>query len=135
MGAFGVYRTICKSEQVVAIKKGNYIRVDTTTRCIILTTTETTILISPYGLERLLPRRQHCSRQRENVNQQLKQLVSYLSLRFERFFQQLARQSKAPQKVTNFFGDPALLAALNEKFKIVYTSLKKMAMSQQMVDF
>ena len=29
-------------------------------------------------------------------------------------FQQLARQSKAPQKVTNFFGDPALPAALKE---------------------
>ena len=29
-------------------------------------------------------------------------------------FQQLARQSKAPQKVTNFFGDPALPAAARE---------------------
>ena len=30
--------------------------------------------------------------------------------------QQLARQSKAPQKVTNFFGDPALPASLREYF-------------------
>ena len=31
--------------------------------------------------------------EKEYINQQPKQLVSYLSLRFERFFQQLARQS------------------------------------------
>ena len=45
-------------------KKGNYIRVDTST-----------------------------PNNKNYLNQQLKQLVSYLSLRFERFFQQLARQS------------------------------------------
>ena len=58
------------------------------------------------------------------LNQQHQQLVSYLSLRFERFFQQLARQSKAPQKVTNFFGDPALPAALkiNTKCQQAYKS-------------
>ena len=30
---------------------------------------------------------------------------------YERQHRQLAQQSKAPQKVTNFFGDPALPAA------------------------
>ena len=47
-------------------------------------------------------------------NQQHQQLVSYLSLRFERFFQQ---HCKAPQKAGGFFGDPAgnqLPAALKE---------------------
>ena len=44
-------------------------------------------------------------------------------------FQQLARQSKAPQKVTNFFGDPALPAAL--KIKQVYKSLNKCGGNKQ----
>ena len=47
-------------------------------------------------------------------------------------FQQLARQSKAPQKVTNFFGDPALPAAL--KIKQVYKSLNKCGANKQAPD-
>ena len=54
---------------VLFIKKGNYIRVDTTT-----------------------------SDDKNYLNQQPKQLVSYLSLRFERFFQQHSADQRRPRQ-------------------------------------